>query len=173
MVSARIRLSLWGNSKIPPKHEQLDWSAFTTDPNMQENYSIEVRNRYTVLAKDKDLAREKYENLIKVNNEVASELIPKVSKQRKMQFSKDTRMNEARKIMQDKYITYQNFPNNSNQDSYQEQISTCKTHTVTLLRSISLTKSPKSKMPTAIINMGFAGNWLMKSVDTDQLTRAS
>ena len=29
-------------------------------------------------------------------------------------------MNEARKIMQDKYITYQNCPNNSNQDSYQE-----------------------------------------------------
>ena len=54
---------------------------------MQENYSIEVRNRYTVLAKDEDSATEKYENFIKVNNEVASELIPKVSKQRKKQLS--------------------------------------------------------------------------------------
>ena len=87
---------------------------------MQENYSIEVRNRYTALANDGDSAAEKYENFIKVNNEVASDLIPKVSKQRKTQFSKDTRVNEARNIMQDKYIAYQNCPNNSNEDSYQE-----------------------------------------------------
>ena len=39
---------------------------------MQENYSIEVRNRYTALAKDEDSATEKCENFIKVNNEVAS-----------------------------------------------------------------------------------------------------
>ena len=54
---------------------------------MQENHSIEVRNRYTALAKDEDSATEKYENFIKVNNEVASELVSKVSKQRKTQFS--------------------------------------------------------------------------------------
>ena len=69
---------------------------------MQENYSIEVRNRYNVLAKDEDSAMEKYENFIKVNSEVASELVPTVSKQRKTQFTKDTKVNEARKIMQDK-----------------------------------------------------------------------
>ena len=117
-MSTRIRLSLRANGKIPPKHEKLDWSAFSIDPNMPDNYSIQVRIRYTVLAKDEDSATEKYENFIKVNKEVASELIPKVSKQRKTQFSKDTRVNEARKIMQDKYITYQNCPNNSNQDRY-------------------------------------------------------
>ena len=73
-----------------------------------------------MLAKDENSATEKYENFIKVNNEVASELIPKVSKQRKTQFSMDTRVNEAKKTMQDKYLTYQNSPNNSNQGSYQE-----------------------------------------------------
>ena len=57
----------------------LNWSAFSTDPNMQENYSIEVRNRYTLFAKDEDLTTGKYENFIKVNNEVTSELIPTVS----------------------------------------------------------------------------------------------
>ena len=87
---------------------------------MQENHSIEVRNRYTVLAADEDSAKEKYENFIKVNNEVASELISKVPKQRKTQFSKDIRVNETRKIIQDKCITYQNCLNNSNQDRYQE-----------------------------------------------------
>ena len=40
---------------------------------------------------------EMYENFIKVNNEVATELIPKVLKQREMQFSKETTVNEARK----------------------------------------------------------------------------
>ena len=73
-----------------------------------------------MLTKDEDSATEKYKNFIKVNDEVASELVPKVSKQRKTQFSKYTRVNEARKIMQDKYISYQNCPNNSNHDSYQE-----------------------------------------------------
>ena len=81
---------------------------------------MKVRNRYTALAKNEDSATEKYENFIMVNNEVASELIPKVSQQRKTQLSKDTRVNEARKIIQDKYITYQNCPNNNNQDSYQD-----------------------------------------------------
>ena len=35
---------------------------------MQGNYSIEVRNRYTVIVKDEDPATEKDENFIKVNN---------------------------------------------------------------------------------------------------------
>ena len=43
---------------------------------MQENYSIEVRTKYTALAKVEESAIGKYENFIKVNNEVASELIP-------------------------------------------------------------------------------------------------
>ena len=119
-MSARIRLSLCANGEMPPKHEKLNWSAFSTDPNMQENYSIEVRNTYTLLTKDEDSATEKFDNLIKVNNEVASDLVPKLSKQRKMQFSKDTRVKEASKIMEDKYITYQNCLNNSNHDSHQE-----------------------------------------------------
>ena len=38
------------------------------------------------------------------------------------------------------------------------QGSTSKTHTVKLLRSIKIRQSPKSKMPTAIIDIGFAGN---------------
>ena len=75
-LSARIRQSLHANGKILPKHEKLDWSAVSIDPNMQENYSIEVRKRYTALAKDKHSATEKYANFSKVNNEVASELIP-------------------------------------------------------------------------------------------------
>ena len=74
-MSARIRLSPHINGKIPPKHEKLDWSAFSTNPNMQENCSVEVRNRYSVLAKDEGSVTEKYEN-IKVNNEVASQFIP-------------------------------------------------------------------------------------------------
>ena len=48
---------------------------------MQEDYSIEVRNRYTALAKEEVSAKEKYENFIKVNNGVVREHIPKVSKQ--------------------------------------------------------------------------------------------
>ena len=98
-MSARIRLSLQANGKIPLKHEKLDWSAFSTDPNMQENYSIEVRNRYTVHTKNEDSATEKYENFIKVNNDVASELVQNISKQRETQFSKDTRVNETRIMM--------------------------------------------------------------------------
>ena len=86
---------------------------------MQENYSTEGRNKYTALTKDTDSATERYENFIKVNNEVASELIPKDFKQRKTQFSKDIRVNEARNIMQDKYLKHQNCPNNSNHVSYQ------------------------------------------------------
>ena len=34
IMSARIRLSLEANGKIPHKHEKLDWSAFSTDPNI-------------------------------------------------------------------------------------------------------------------------------------------
>ena len=140
---------------------------------MQEKCSIEVRNRSTALAKDEDSATEKYENFIKIDNEVASELIPKVSKQRKTQLSKDIRVNEARKIMQDKYITYQNCPNNSNQDSYQEAKINLQNTYSEVIEEYYTEKVTEIENAHSNNKHGFAGNWLMRSVDADELARTS
>ena len=60
--------------------------------------------------------------------------------------------------MQDKYITYQNCPNNSNQDSYQEAIINVQNTYSEVIEEYYTEKVTQIKMPTAIINIGFARN---------------
>ena len=49
IVSARIRLSFRANSKIHPKKVKYDRSLLQKDSEIQDKYSLEVRNKYTIL----------------------------------------------------------------------------------------------------------------------------
>ena len=49
IVTARVRLSLRANSKTQPKKMKYDWSLLQKDPEIQDKYSVEVRNKYTIL----------------------------------------------------------------------------------------------------------------------------
>ena len=106
IVSARVRLSL-RKSKTLQRKKQRDWNLLCTDSNLQKLYSIEVSNRFQPLENADESATEKYERFITANKEAAEKLIPVRKKARKVQFSKDTRVIEARKKINDAYNAYQ------------------------------------------------------------------
>ena len=105
-VSARVRLSL-RKSKTFQRKQQHDWNLLCTDSNLQELYSIEVRNRFQPLENADESATGKYERFITANKEAAEKLIPVKKKARKVQFSNDTQVIEARKMINDAYNAYQ------------------------------------------------------------------
>ena len=70
IVSARIRLSL-RKSKTLPKRKQYDWKALSSDRDLQNRYSVEVRNRFPPLEDTEETATERYERFINANKEQA------------------------------------------------------------------------------------------------------
>ena len=69
--------------------------------------SIEVSNRFQPLEDADESATEKYESFITANKEAAEKSIPVRKKARQVQFSRDTRVIEARKKINDAYNAYQ------------------------------------------------------------------
>ena len=54
IVTAKIRLSLRADSRATPKKVKYDWSKLATDPDLQDRYTLEIRNRYSILAENND-----------------------------------------------------------------------------------------------------------------------
>ena len=76
------------------------------DHNLQELYTITVRNRYDELSKPENNISESYDNFIKANIEAASLLIPKKKKKDSKDISKDVRIIVARKRVQDAFLEF-------------------------------------------------------------------
>ena len=105
LVSATVRLSL-RKSKSPPKKVQYDWKTLQ-DPEIQKQYTVEVRNRFAGLCTEEGDATEKYEKLIQANSETAEMIIPKRAKMKTTQTSKHPKIEDARKEAQEAFRNYQ------------------------------------------------------------------
>ena len=53
IVPAKVRLSLRAN-KTPLKKIKYDWSKLSSDPELQERYSVDVKNRFSALCEGSD-----------------------------------------------------------------------------------------------------------------------
>ena len=96
VVCARIRLSL-RTSKTPRK-VKYDWKQFSEDPELQQKYTVAVRNRYQVLAEDSNGV--KYDKFVEANREAMVEYLPKKSRSKKALRSSDDRVKTARQEAQ-------------------------------------------------------------------------
>ena len=94
VVSARIRLSL-RTSKTTRKMKY-DWKMLSKDSELQQRYTITVKNRYQTLAEDSN--GEKYDKFIEANRAATEECIPKRTKAKKTLRSSDVRVEEACKM---------------------------------------------------------------------------
>ena len=55
IVTAEIRLySLRAHSKLTPKKVKYDCSKLATDRDLQDRYTLEIRNRYSILTENND-----------------------------------------------------------------------------------------------------------------------
>ena len=95
VVTARIKLSL-RTSKTPRK-VRYDWKEFSQNTDLQEQYTVSVRNRFQVLESDSN--GEKYDKFVQANKEAMKSLPPKPKSKKKLR-SSDARVTEARQKAQ-------------------------------------------------------------------------
>ena len=96
IVTATIRLSLRAN-KAPTRKVKYDWSKLATDPDLQDRYSLEVKNRYSVLSEGKCRDQsQKYDCLIQANKEAADKVMPKLPKKQRKALCYDSKVEKAR-----------------------------------------------------------------------------
>ena len=81
IVTARVKLSL-RTCKSPSKGVPYDWKALE-NPELQEKYSVEVKNRFNVLSQNYTDVTERYQHLVEAHNEACDKLFQKKMKKEK------------------------------------------------------------------------------------------
>ena len=107
-----------------------DWSTLKSS-DMQNMFTVNVRNRFAALENNNDDITTTYANFIESIAESAEELIPIKPKNKRKRFSKDTRVRSAREKLQK--ITQQHHDNPTNES--QAELKEAKT---TLLNAYTL-----------------------------------
>lgn len=110
IVSANIRLSLRANSKTPPRKSRINWNLLVHNKDLQDLYTVEVKNRYSVLADNVETPTDKYEAFIKANKEVSEKLLPSIKKGKHNLISGDPRVIAARESVKNSYNEYVKDP---------------------------------------------------------------
>ena len=98
IVTATIRLSLRANSRALQKKFKYDWNKLKTNPDLQDKYTVEIRNQYEVLSMNAgdDNQSQKYSYLIQANKETAEKVMPRVPKKQRRALCYDARVEKAR-----------------------------------------------------------------------------
>ena len=110
ILSARVKLSL-RTCRTPPKRPPYDWAALK-DHDLQTRYTVQIKNRFNQLCEENETATEKYEHLIKANEETAKQLLPNKTKRKRTQYAKDKRVIAARQTVDEVYEQYEQDPSN-------------------------------------------------------------
>ena len=88
MVTARIKLSLRKNMTAPRK-KRYNWSVLTTDKELQNQYTIEVKNRFNLLIDESESATSRYGRFVEASQEPADKVIPVKESNKRTKFSND------------------------------------------------------------------------------------
>jgi len=119
IVSSKIRLSLRANVKSPPRRITYDWSFFKGNPQMQANYTVEVKNRFEALQDREDEmdVTKKYECFVKANAEATSNLVPTLKRRKRASLAANRCIVEERENVQRANRRYEH---NTTEDRRQE-----------------------------------------------------
>ena len=137
IVCAKVKIIL-RKKKAPNLKENYDWSALKCK-DLQQRYSIEIKNKYQSLCLENENATESYAHLITANQETAKELLPIKTKTKKKRQSDDVRVNIARKKSEKAACNYVNNPSELNREILHNCKKTCSMYT-TKLKKRSLTE---------------------------------
>ena len=118
LVTAKIKISL-RMCKTPQRKVRYDWSALRC-PNVQELYTIEVNNRFSLLnetegEEEVNNISEEYAHFVQAHQEATKLLIPKKTKVKKSKHSKDKQVISARRNVQEAFAKYEQNANEENQ----------------------------------------------------------
>lgn len=96
VVVAGIKLSLRSNAKQPESRARYDWEQFRCNPELQQKYSVTIRNRFEALTYNQEDAAQRYEAFVKANEETMEEVLPRMAKKKRNRRSQDQRVVDAR-----------------------------------------------------------------------------
>ena len=89
------------------------------DRELQEKYTVEVHNRFTILSDGvlNETATEKYGRFTKASSDTTEELIPKVTRTSKVDPSQDSRVIQSRETVTEAYKSYHHNPDVNNRQN--------------------------------------------------------
>ena len=121
VVTARLKLSL-RMSHTPPRRKAVDWSVLRNDKDLQQLYTVKVKNRYAELCTEADNnVTITFQNLIQANEEAAKYLIPPKKKTKRKITAKDPRIISARSNVNYAFACYECDPSEQNHTSLQTE----------------------------------------------------
>ena len=97
VVGAKVRLSL----RVPKRAQQVryDWKKFSESPELQQQYTVEVQNRFQILDEDED-PTERYQRFVEANKEATEIVVPKKERTKKLSISKHPDVIQAREELE-------------------------------------------------------------------------
>ena len=119
LVTAKIRLSL-RMSKSPAKKKSYDWTSLR-NTELQQLYTVTVRNRFAELSNESDNVTEQYKKCVQSNGEAAEKLIPVMKKTKQRKQTEDPRVDQARKQVQKAFTSFQKDTSSDSQQQLQEE----------------------------------------------------
>ena len=119
ILTAKVKLSL-RMSKSTARKKHYDWSALRNSE-LQNLYTVTVKNRFEVLSDQQDDPSKSYGNFIQANREVAEELIPQKKKGKRKKPANDIRIEASRKSVQTAFSEYHRNSTTGNQITLQNE----------------------------------------------------
>ena len=119
--SSYEKLSLRANGKTSPRRTRFDWKHCSINPDLQQQFTVEVKNQFDSLDQD-ETPTENYQRLIDATEETTEQLVPKVKKTRRSWLSTDPRVEAAinRTKVNDACSKYQQTRNETNRYDYEQ-----------------------------------------------------
>ena len=87
------------------------------DDELQERYTLTVKNRFHALTIENESATEEYERKsVRATEEAAKEVLPQIKGTRRQQRSDDIRLNKDREVVEDAFDKYQQNPDETTRE---------------------------------------------------------
>ena len=120
VISARLKLNL-REVKTPAQKKLYNWSALSNNEELQHQYTIQLRNRDPELCIEGKDITEKYDKLIKTNNETANLLLQTRERKKKINFAKHGKVIKQRYKVQKAFVFYQREGNETTSENLQSE----------------------------------------------------
>ena len=88
ILSIKLKLSLRSNTKAATRKIRYDWKRLSAFSDLQEQYTLKVKNKFHEQTNEDNSAKTKYSNLIEANEEAAENLLPVIKCWKRKQIAK-------------------------------------------------------------------------------------
>ena len=121
VVSATIKLSLRTPKETKRDTVKYDWKVLRNDKSLQEQYTVEVRNRYEELMEETDDPSTRWGKLVESTKEVAKQILPIAKKNKKRYLPEGPLITKAREDLEQASKNYETKRSKANRLTVKEK----------------------------------------------------